>query len=313
MSGIHHVTAIAGPALRNFDFYTRALGLRFVKKTVNFDDPGTYHFYYGDEAGKPGTILTFFPWEHAAPGRGGVGQTQQTAFRVPAKSLGYWTHRFVAQGIAHEALEKRFGESVLPFTDPDGMSLALVGVPGAEDEAGWSNGDIPAEHAIRGFHGVTLLLEKAEKTSAILTDVFGFKEVAREGSIIRLTGDAREGAVVDIYEAGGFLPGRQGRGSVHHVAFRAKDDAEQAEMSRKLVEVHGQHVTEQKDRNYFRSVYFREPGGVLFEIATDDPGFAVDEPVEQLGQNLKLPAFLEKHRSDIERVLPPLTTNEVTA
>ncbi|UGV27721.1 ring-cleaving dioxygenase [Rhodopseudomonas boonkerdii] len=313
MSGIHHVTAIAGPALRNFDFYTRALGLRFVKKTVNFDDPGTYHFYYGDETGRPGTILTFFPWEHAAPGRGGVGQTQQTAFRVPASSLGYWTHRFIEQGIAHEALEKRFGESVLPFADPDGMSLALVGVADAASEAGWSNGDIPAEHAIRGFHGVTLLLEKAEKTSAILTDVFGFKEVAREGSIIRLAGDAREGAVVDIYEAGGFLPGRQGRGSVHHVAFRAKDDAEQAEMSRKLVEVHGQHVTEQKDRNYFRSVYFREPGGVLFEIATDVPGFAVDEPVESLGEHLKLPAFLEKHRGDIERVLPPLTTNEVTA
>jgi glyoxalase family protein len=143
--------------------------------------------------------------------------------------------------------------------------------------------------------------------------VFGFKEVAREGSIIRLTGDAREGAVVDIYEAGGFLPGRQGRGSVHHVAFRARDDAEQAEMSRKLVEVHGQHVTEQKDRNYFRSVYFREPGGVLFEIATDDPGFAVDEPVESLGEHLKLPAFLEKHRSEIERVLPPLAKNEVPA
>jgi len=151
MSGIHHVTAIAANALRNYDFYTRSLGLRFVKKTVNFDDPGTYHFYYGDEAGHPGTILTFFPWEGAAPGRGGVGQTQQTAFRVPARSLGYWTHRFIEKSIAHEALEKRFGEAVLPFTDPDGMSLALIGVPGAENEAGWSKGDVPAEHAIRGF------------------------------------------------------------------------------------------------------------------------------------------------------------------
>jgi glyoxalase family protein len=309
MSGIHHVTAISGNALRNFDFYTRALGLRFVKKTVNFDDPGTYHFYYGDEAGQPGTILTFFPWEHAAAGRGGVGQTQQTAFRVPATSLGYWTHRFIEKGIAHEALEKRFGESVLPFTDPDGMSLALVGVPGAENESGWSNGDIPAEHAIRGFHGVTLLLEAAEKTGAILTDVFGFKETAREGSIIRYAGDAGVGSYLDIYQAKGFLPGRQGRGSVHHVAFRARDDAEQAEMTRKLVAVHGQHVTEQKDRNYFRSVYFREPGGVLFEIATDVPGFAVDEPVETLGQALKLPAFLESRRSQIEAVLPSL--NEV--
>lgn len=307
MSGIHHVTAIAGNALRNFDFYTRALGLRFVKKTVNFDDPGTYHFYYGDEAGQPGSILTFFPWEGAAAGRGGVGQTQQTSFRVPARSLGYWTHRFIEKGIAHQALEKRFGEAVLSFTDPDGMSLALVGVPGAESEAGWSNGDVPAEHAIRGFHSVTLLLDDATKTGAILTDVFGFKESGREGSVVRYVADgAKFGRIVDIYEAKGFLPGRQGRGSVHHVAFRATDDAEQAAMARKLVTEHGMHPTEQKDRNYFRSIYFREPGGVLFEIATDDPGFAVDEPVASLGKDLKLPAFLEPHRKDIENVLPEL-------
>lgn len=307
MSGIHHVTAIAGNALQNFDFYTRDLGLRFVKKTVNFDDPGTYHFYYGDRAGSPGTILTFFPWEGAARGRGGVGQTQQTAFRVPAHSIGYWTHRFIEKGIAHEALEKRFGESVLPFTDPDGMSLALVGVPGAEDEVGWSNGDVPAEHAIRGFHGVTLLLESADKTAAILTGVFGFNETAREGSVIRYRADGiSNGGVVDIYEAKGFLAGRQGTGSVHHVAFRASDDAEQASMAKALTEQHGLYATEQKDRNYFRSIYFREPGGILFEIATDVPGFAVDEPVETLGEALKLPRFLEAHRTEIEAVLPPL-------
>jgi len=307
MAGIHHVTAIAGNALRNYDFYTRSLGLRFVKKTVNFDDPGTYHFYYGDEAGHPGTILTFFPWEGAAPGRGGVGQTQQTAFRVPAHSLGYWTHRFIEKGIVHEAPEKRFGEAVLNFTDPDGMGLALVGVSGAGNEAGWSNGDVPAEHAIRGFHGVTLLLENASRTSAILTDVFGFKEAARDGSVIRFKADNAIGGIVDIHEAGGFLPGRQGAGSVHHIAFRAVGDADQAEMARKLVETHGQHPTEQKDRSYFRSVYFREPGGILFEIATDIPGFAVDEPLESLGERLKLPAFLERHREEIEKVLPPLT------
>ncbi len=307
MSGIHHVTAIAGPAARNFEFYTRVLGVRFVKKTVNFDDPGTYHFYYGDETGQPGSVLTFFPWEHAAAGRGGVGQTHQTTFRVPARSLGYWTHRFIEKGVAHEALEKRFGESVLPFTDPDGMSLALVGIPDAENEPGWSNGDVPAEHAIRGFHGVTLLLESAAKTGAILTDVFGFAEAGREGSIIRYrNADAGIGSVVDIYEAKGFLPGRLGRGSVHHIAFRAADDAEEAEMARKLVSNHGMRPTEQKDRNYFRSVYFREPGGVLFEIATDVPGFAVDEPVATLGRDLKLPPFLEPHRADIEKVLPPL-------
>src|SRR5215471_14702328 len=185
MPGLHHITAIAGNALRNFDFYTRTLGLRLVKRTVNFDDPGTYHFYYGDETGRPGTILTFFPWDQADKGRAGVGETQQTAFRVPERSLGYWTHRLIEKGVAHEALEKRFGESVLPFSDPDGMSLALVGVPDVENEPMWSNGEIPAEHAIRGFHGVTLLLDSAAKTGAILSNVFGFKEVGREGSGIR--------------------------------------------------------------------------------------------------------------------------------
>jgi len=307
MSGIHHVTAVAGDPLKNFDFYTRDLGLRFVKKTVNFDDPGTYHFYYGDEAGKPGTILTFFPWAGAPAGRRGVGETHQTAFRVPQRSLGYWTQRFLEKGIKFEALEKRFGESVLAFSDPDGLALALVGVPGAENEPAWSNGDVPTEHAIRGFHGVMLLLDDATKTAKVLTDVFGFSEVAREGSVIRFKapGD-EEGAIVDIYEAKGFLRGSMGRGSVHHIAFRAKDDVEQGIMAQKLVSNHGLHPTEQKDRNYFRSIYFREPGGVLFEIATDIPGFAVDEPVETLGRDLKLPRFLEPYRKGIENVLPEL-------
>ena len=294
MSGIHHVTAIAGNPLKNFDFYTRDLGLRFVKKTVNFDDPSTYHFYYGDESGSPGTILTFFPWAGAPAGRRGVGETHETTFRVPLRSIGYWTQRFIEKGIPHQALEKRFGEPVLPFTDADGMALALVGVFGAENEPSWSNGDIPSEHAIRGFRGVTLLLDSAAKTAAILTDVFGFREVAREGSVIRYAaaGDAN-GSVVDIYEAKGFLRGHQGRGSVHHIAFRAADDEQQAQMAEKLMRKHGQHPTEQKDRKYFRSIYFREPGGVLFEIATDIPGFAVDEPAEALGRELKLPSFLE--------------------
>jgi glyoxalase family protein len=310
MSGLHHVTAIAGHAQRNFDFYTRTLGLRFVKRTVNFDDPGTYHFYYGDENGSPGTILTFFPWEHAAQGRGGAGETQQTSFRVPARSLGYWTHRFIEKGVAHQPLEKRFGESVLAFTDPDDMSLALVGIVGAENEKGWAHGDIPAEHAIRGFHGVTLLIDDAAKTAAVLK-VLGFTEASREGSITRYWSGAPLGGLVDIYEAKGFLRGRQGRGSVHHIAFRAADDAAQAEMARKLTSELGLHPTEQRDRNYFRSVYFREPGGVLFEIATDIPGFAVDEPVETLGEALKLPAFLEPHRAEIEKVLPSLEEQEV--
>jgi glyoxalase family protein len=313
MSGIHHVTAISGQAVRNFDFYTRALGLRFVKKTVNFDDPGTYHLYYGDRVGHPGTILTFFPWEHAAPGRGGVGLTQQTAFRIPASAVGYWTHRFIAKGVAHEALEKRFGEPVLSFADPDGMSLALVGAAAAESEPAWSGGDIPAEHAIRGFHGVTLMLDDGARTAAVLRDVLGFQSAGQDGPLARFHASEAVGGVVDIRQAKGFLAGKLGRGSVHHIAFRAPDDTSQAAMARKLVAEHGLQPTHQLDRQYFRSVYFREPGGILFEIATDDPGFAVDEPVESLGRDLKLPPFLEGRRKEIEAVLPELVSAERTA
>jgi glyoxalase family protein len=304
-NGIHHVTAIAGPARRNMDFYIRTLGLRMVKKTVNFDDPSTYHFYYGDETGQPGTILTFFPWEHVAAGRVGIGETEETVFRVPEGSIGYWTHRFIDKGVAFDAPIKRFGESVLSFRDPDGMRLALAGVPGIANEAAWRDSDIPAEHAIRGFHSVNLLLADAASTGAILTDVLGFTEIGRDGSLIRFkAGDTAIGGIVDIHAAGNFLPGRMGGGSVHHIAFRAADDAAQAAMVRRLAENHGIRTTEQKDRNYFRSVYFREPGHVLFEIATDTPGFAADEKVAALGQTLKLPPFLEVRRKEIESVLP---------
>lgn len=304
-NGIHHVTAIAGSTHRNLDFYGRTLGLRLVKKTVNFDDPGTYHFYYGDEVGQPGSILTFFPWDHAAPGRLGIGETQETVFRVPEQSLGYWTHRLIERGVRHEAPEKRFGETVLPFRDPDGMRLALAAVPGIGDEPGWTGGEVPAEHAIRGFHGVSLLLKEEAPTSTILTDVFGFTRTGQEGSVVRFQAEGNPvGGIVDIRVAGGFLPARMGAGSVHHVAFRATDDAAQAGMVARLASHHGIRTTEQKDRNYFRSVYFREPGGVLFEIATDEPGFSVDEPVSDLGRSLKLPDFLEPRRASIEAVLP---------
>ncbi|TGD98203.1 ring-cleaving dioxygenase [Methylobacterium nonmethylotrophicum] len=304
-TGLHHVTAISGPARRNLDFYTRVLGLRLVKKTVNFDDPGTYHLYYGDAAGAPGTILTFFPWEHVAPGRVGIGQTEETAFRVPEGAIGYWTHRLVAAGIAFEAPAKVFGETVLPFRDPDGMRLALVGVAGAGAEPAWEGSEVPAEHAIRGFHGVTLMLRESAPTARVLTEVLGLAETGREGSLTRYAGTAGLGAHVTLREVGGFLPGRAGGGSVHHVAFRAADDAAQEAMAERAGAL-GLQVTEQRDRNYFRSVYFREPGGVLFEIATDDPGFAADEPAAALGQALKLPGFLEPHRAEIERVLPAL-------
>jgi glyoxalase family protein len=304
-NGIHHVTAIAGPARRNLDFYTRTLGLRLVKKTVNFDDPSTYHLYYGDEAGQPGTILTFFPWEHAAPGRLGIGETQETVFRVPEGSVGYWTHRFLEHGVSHQTLEKRFGETVLAFKDSDGMRLALAAVPGIENEPGWSTGEVPLEHALRGLHSASLLLADAAPTGAILTDVLGFSEVAREGTLVRYkAGDNAIGGIIDLRAAGNFMRGRSGAGTVHHIAFRAENDAAQGEMVQRLTENHGIQATEQKNRDYFRAVYFREPGGVLFEIATDDPGFAVDEPVASLGQALKLPRFLESRRPQIEAVLP---------
>ncbi|WP_296575290.1 ring-cleaving dioxygenase [Phreatobacter sp.] len=306
-NGIHHVTAISGPARRNLAFYADILGLRLVKKTVNFDDPGTYHLYFGDGAGTPGTILTFFPWEQAAPGRLGVGQIQETVFRVPESALGWWAHRFVDKGVPHETIEKRFGDPVLAFRDPDGMRLALVGVRGLEAEPAWADSGFPAAHAIRGFHGVSLLVDRGEATGAILTDVFGFARVGMEGAVTRYAVPGNPlGGIVDIRASGGFLKGREGAGSVHHVAFRATDDAAQQAMVERLTLRHGQRVTEQRDRNYFRSVYFREPGGVLFEIATDVPGFAVDEPVETLGEALKLPAGLEPMRARIEAVLPSL-------
>jgi glyoxalase family protein len=306
MKGIHHVTAIAGQAARNLQFYTRTLGLRLVKKTVNFDDPSTYHFYFGDESGRPGTILTFFPWEYAAPGRDGVGMAHTTLFRVPQTALAAWTERFRMQGVQHEAPSVCFGEPVLPFTDPDGMNLALVGVAGAEQEAAWAGGPMPAEQAIRGFHGVSLWLRAGAATGSVLTGVLGFKEVARENAHVRYRANDGMGGIVDIREAPALSDGRMGRGSVHHIAFRARDDREQAEMGRRLLAEHGLQPTGQKDRQYFRSIYFREPGGVLFEIATDEPGFAIDEPLAELGKSLKLPPFLESRRRELQEVLPSL-------
>lgn len=303
--GIHHVTAIAGAPRRNLDFYVGTLGMRFVKKTVNFDDPGTYHFYFGDETGQPGSILTFFPWENAAPGRVGIGETEETSFRIPEAAVGYWTHRLIDKGVKAERTS-RFGETALTFADPDGMRLSLVAVRGIEAEPGWSDGDVPAEHAVRGVHAASLLLAETGPTAAILTDVLGFAEVAREGAVTRYrAGDTAIGGLIDLHAAGGFLKGRSGAGSVHHIAFRA-DEAGQRAMVEKLAAEHGIKTTPQVDRDYFRSVYFREPGGVLFEIATEDPGFTVDEAQESLGAALKLPKNYEPFREEIEKRLPEL-------
>jgi glyoxalase family protein len=305
MSGLHHVTAIAGSAPRNLDFYTRVLGMRLVKKTVNFDDPGTYHLYYGDEAGRPGSILTFFPWDSAATGRSGIGSVQEVLLRVPTSSLSFWIHRFVELGVTHQLVTRRFGEPMLAFTDPDGLALALVG-SNEQHVPRRSNGAVPAEHAIQCLHGVGLLLAQAAPTADILVNMFDYVAAEQDGTLLRLMSKSEQGDIVDIREAGDFLTGRMGRGSVHHIAFVAKDDEQQARMAQRLRTEHGLQPTDQKDRLYFRSVYFREPGGVLFEIATEQPGFTVDEPLASLGSSLKLPPFLEHRRATIEATLPLL-------
>lgn len=303
--GIHHVTAICGDPRQNVAFCTRDLGLRLIKKTVNFDDPGTWHLYYGDETGSPGTALTFFAWPGAARGSLGAGMAVETAFAIPPSSLDYWGKRLSGRGIAHEPPVERFGERVLAFADPDGMRLALVASRSAAALPGWSDGKVPAEHAIRGFHGVTLDLEATGRTAEVLTGAFGFQPAGRDGDRERLHSDGELGAVVDLRAKPETGAGRQGAGSVHHVAFRAADDAAQADMVAALAR-QGLRTTDQIDRCYFRSVYFREPGGVLFEIATEAPGFTVDEPKETLGGAIKLPPWFEPRRAEIVAALPPL-------
>ena len=301
--GLHHVTAIASSPQKNLDFYTQVLGLRFVKRTVNFDDPGSYHFYFGNDSGDPGTILTFFAWPTALRGRVGAGETIATAFSVPLSSLPYWEERLRANGVAVERSGKRFEEDVLAFADPDGMKIEIVGHEGAVAAKAPRYSDVPPEHALRGFYGVTLLEQDRAATEKIL-GVMGFHRVAEEGNRIRYaTPGGAFGSHVDLVIDPNAGRGRMGAGTVHHIAFRASsDDAQrdwQSEMSRYAA------VTEVLDRTYFHSIYFREPGGVLFEIATDAPGFAIDEPIETLGEALKLPAWLEPRRGTIEqRVLP---------
>lgn len=311
MNGIHHVTAIASDAAGNLAFYRDILGLRLVKQTVNFDDPGTYHLYFGDEAGSPGSILTFFPHGHAAPGRVGIGQVGETAFAVPVGSIGFWTERFIAHGVAFSTPEKRFGETVLPFQDRDGTRLALVALADADALPAWIGDGVGADQAIRGIRSVTMWVSAGDRSGAVLTEALGFRELAREGNLVRYSaGDGASapamGGAVDLRVVGDFLPGRMGAGSVHHVAFRAESDAAQAAMSATLASKLGIQTTEQMDRCYFRSVYFREPSGVIFEIATDAPGFATDETVETLGQKLQLPSWLEPRRAAISSALPAL-------
>ena len=307
ITGIHHITAIASEPQRNLDFYVGLLGLRLVKRTINFDDPGTYHFYFGDAGGTPGTILTFFPWPGARRGHRGVGQIEAIAFAIAPDSVRYWLDRLKEQHVAAEKATVRFGEEVIRFTDPDGLLLELIasGSPGKVES--WSTGPVPAEHSLRGFHGVSAALEGYERTAKLLTETFGYYLVQESGNRFRFvaSSDANPGRTIDLLCMPDGRAGNVAAGSVHHIAFRAKNDAEQLQWRESLVEL-GYNVTPVMDRTYFHSIYFREPGGILFEIATDPPGFSLDETVEELGSKLRLPPWLESARAQIEEVLPPI-------
>jgi glyoxalase family protein len=315
--GIHHVTAIASNPQKNIDFYTQILGLRLVKLTVNFDDPTTYHLYFGDELGRPGTILTFFPWTDAPKGRRGTGQVITTSFLIAVNSIDYWIDRFKNRKIDFQGPTKRFGDSeeALTLYDPDGLELELVAHKSAEDRTVnvWKEGPVPIEHAIRGFYSVTLSEEGYECTASVLTDELGFKLIGQDGSRFRYQNVAAKGDInddigsniVDVlclpYTQHGFI----GVGTVHHVAWRTPTDEQQKVLRDRIVKA-GLNATPVIDRTYFHSVYFREPGGVLFEIATSPPGFTIDENAKELGTHLTLPKWLEPVRKDLEKVLPPV-------
>lgn len=314
ISGIHHITTLAGDPQRNVDFYRGVLGLRMVKQTVNFDDPGSYHFYFGDEQGSPGTIITFFPWPGAPRGLPGSGEVTATAFSVPVGSLDRWADHLRGLGVADAARSVRFGQAVLAFEDPDGTALELIETPNAEQLVAWTGGGIEASMAIRGFHSATLSLRATEHTADLLTKHLGMTAAGAEGARSRFiaAGNTADGApatvgtVIDLLHTPNLGRGRSGTGTVHHIAVRATGDAQQARWQQSLAEG-GYGVTSVRERDYFRSVYFRERGGVLFEIATDAPGFGIDEDAGALGTALKLPRMFEDQRAQIESRLPPVT------
>jgi glyoxalase family protein len=309
ISGIHHITAIASDPQRTLDFYTQVIGLRLVKLTVNFDDPGTYHFYFGDDVGSPGTILTFFPWPHVPRGEIGAGQVTAIAFEVPAQSLEFWSKRLRDRAVDIGAVEERCDEEVVRFRDPDGLWLELVGVSRAASRPVPDRGVIPPEHALRGFHSATLLERDATATER-LVEFLGFTRIGEAGNRIRYQASGRDASIIDLVREPKAPQGGLGAGIVHHMAFRTPTDEQQERWRRELMpRVRG--VTPVIDRMYFHSIYFREPGGVLFEIATDPPGFAIDEPVDHLGERLMLPPRLEGLRADLERRLPLLTRSGV--
>lgn len=306
--GLHHITAIASDAQRNYDFYTKTLGFRLVKKTVNFDDPTTYHFYYGDEVGSPGTILTFFPWVNIGQGRNGVGMATEIGYSVPQGSLDFWKARFEKLNIHYDAIE-RFGEKQIAFQDPDGLLINLIESKQKDDRKGRETAQISSEVAIKGFHTVTLMLNNIKATAAILTELFGYKLLEHKDNLYRYQTDAIENAaIIDLLEMPLTPKGINAGGTNHHIAFRVKDEETLMAYREKIV-ARGLHITEKINRDYFFSLYFREPSGVLFEIATDNPGFATDEKVENLGSSLQLPNQHEPMRDKIEKALPKLQTN----
>jgi glyoxalase family protein len=316
LPGIHHITAIAGDPQANVDFYHNLLGQRLVKKTVNFDDPGTYHFYFGDEIGTPGTILTFFPWRGAARGRRGNGEVAATAYTIRPGSLDYWQKHLTNHGVTPGERQKRFGADVLPFQDPDGMIVEFIVDDRPDPVQIWEEGPVPAEHALRGFHSATLWVDQAAATADLLTNSLGYTFAGQEGSRHRFHAAGDDigddtGRTIDLLERPGELHGRLGAGSVHHIAFRTPDDDEQGGYLTAL-RGEGYNVTPVQDRQYFHSIYFRAPSGVLFEIATDAPGFLYDEPVAELGTHLKLPPWLEPSRARISQKLPAIQTSEVS-
>jgi glyoxalase family protein len=303
--GIHHITAVSASAKKNHEFYTKILGLRLVKKTVNFDDPATYHLYYGNEKGEPGTILTFFPWEGVGRGRAGTGQVTAVSFSIPEGSMSFWLDRFRRYNVVYNNPYSRESEEVLVFLDQDGLKLELVS--SADDERrAWTAGEIPPEHGVRGFYDAALTLEDYEGTAKILTEILGYENRGEHSNRFRFVNEnVGHANILDLV----CLPsGRRGivaGGCVHHIAFRAPNEGVQLALRERLIGL-GYNVTPQLDRNYFKSIYFREPGGVLFEIATDPPGFTVDEGINDLGKDLKLPRWLESRRRNIEEFLPEI-------
>lgn len=307
IKGLHHVTAVARDPQRNIDFYRNILGQRLVKRTVNFDAPDTYHFYFGDDAGSPGSILTFFAWPSMRRGIRGNRETNTVTYKVPLGSFGFWQEHFEQNGVTTRPVEKRFGEDVLPFDDPDGMRVELIESAFAAPVRFWEAGPIPQAYALKGFHSVTLWLDEVEPTAELLTRQMGYTNAGSEGDRYRFVGDSNvSGHIVDIVHRPGKVPASFGAGSIHHLAFRVPTDKKQLEYQNSIRQA-GFRVTEVMDRNYFHSIYFREPGGVLFEIATDTPGFAIDEPAQALGETLKLPEWYEPNRTAIEQSLPPVT------